>query len=176
MKIKKTPFKNLLLIKSKLFYDNRGYFKELLKETSIKNEFVFTVVSSSKKNIIRGLHYQSKDPQGKFISVVKGKIFDVAVDLRKNSKTFGKHFKTILSDKNETSIYIPQGFAHGFATLDKENIVVYSCSNYRNKKSERGIIWNDKKLNIKWPILKPIISKKDLNNLTFDEMKKINFK
>ena len=133
-------------------------------------------MSSSKKNIIRGLHYQSKDPQGKFISVVKGKIFDVAVDLRKNSKTFGKHFKTILSDKNETSIYIPQGFAHGFATLDKENIVVYSCSNYRNKKSERGIIWNDKKLNIKWPILKPIISKKDLNNLTFDEMKKINFK
>ena len=170
MKIKKTPFKNLLLIKSKLFYDDRGYFKELLKETTLKNKFIFTVVSSSKKNIIRGLHYQSKNAQGKFISVVKGKIFDVAVDLRKNSKTFGKHFKIILSHKNSKSIYIPPGFIHGFLGKDKENIVVYSCTNYRNKNSEIGVLWNDKDLNIDWKIKKPILSEKDSKNIPFNKL------
>jgi|TARA_B100000780_G_C20994861_1_gene397907 dTDP-4-dehydrorhamnose 3,5-epimerase len=170
MKKFKTPFKDLLIVKSKQFYDTRGYFKELFKENLIKKKFVFNVVSTSKKNVIRGLHFQSKNPQGKFISVVKGKIWDVVVDLRKNSKTYGKHFNIILSDKNETSIFIPEGFAHGFASLAKENIVVYSCTNYRNEKSEKGILWNDKQLKIKWPIKRPIISKKDLLNPTFIEL------
>ena len=99
--------------------------------------------------------------------MVKGKIFDVALDLRKNSKTYGKHLTVILSDKNGTSIYIPEGFAHGFAAMDKENIVVYNCTNYRDKDNEKGILWNDSSLKIKWPIKRPIISKKDLLNSFF---------
>ena len=168
MEIFKTPFKDLLIIKSKQFYDNRGYFRELIRETKIKQKFVFNVVSLSKKNVIRGLHYQGLKPQGKLVSVVKGKILDVAVDLRKKSKTYGKHYKVILSDKNQTSVFIPAGFAHGFASLDRENIVVYSCTNYRHQKSENGILWNDKKLKINWSIKNPIISKKDLKNPSFE--------
>ena len=169
MKILKTPIKDLLIVKSEQFYDNRGYFRELLREISVKQKFVFNVVSFSKKNVIRGLHYQTLKPQGKFISVVKGKILDVAIDLRRNSKTYGKHYKIILSDKNQTSMFIPGGFAHGFASLGKENIVIYSCTNYRHKKSENGIRWNDESLKIKWPVKKPIISKKDLLNPSFKD-------
>ena len=169
MKILKTPIKDLLVIKNVKFDDSRGYFRELLLEKKLKKKFKFNVVSMSKKNVIRGLHFQIKKPQGKFISVIKGKIVDVAVDLRKNSKTFGKHFKIILSDKNCTSIYIPEGFAHGFGGLEKENVVVYSCTNYRFKKGERGIKWNDKNLKIKWNISKPIISSKDKQNKSFKD-------
>ena len=110
---------------------------------------------------------QQKKVQGKYISVVKGKIFDVAVDCRKRSKTFGKYYKIILSDKNCTSIYMPPGFAHGLVGLDKENIVVYHCTQYRDKKSETGIKWNDKTINIKWPVKKPKISDKDSKNISF---------
>ncbi len=171
MKIIKTRIKNLLVFKSEKFDDNRGYFREVLLEKNVKRKFKFNVVSMSKKNVIRGLHFQKKKPQAKFISVIKGKIIDVAVDLRKNSKTYGKHFKIILSDKNCTSLYIPEGFAHGFGGLDKENIVVYSCTNYRHKKGERGIRWNDKNLKINWKIKKPIISSKDKKNIPFNEFK-----
>ncbi len=173
MKILKTPIKDLLIIQNKKFDDNRGYFRELLIEKKIKKNFCFNVVSVSKKNVIRGLHFQIKKPQGKFISVIKGKIIDIAVDLRKKSKTFGKHFKIILSDKNCTSIFIPEGFAHGFGGLDKENIIVYSCTNYRYQKGERGLLWNDKDLKINWGIKKPILSTKDKINLTFKEYQNI---
>tara|TARA_Y100000591_G_C21466209_1_gene513419 strand:- start:96 stop:617 length:522 start_codon:yes stop_codon:yes gene_type:complete len=169
MKIIKTPIKDLIIIKNKRFDDTRGYFRELLIEKKINKKFCFNVISASKKNVIRGLHFQVKKPQGKFISVIKGKIIDVALDLRKNSKTFGKHFKTILSDKNCTSVYIPEGFAHGFGGLDKENIIAYSCTNYRFEKSERGLLWNDKDLKINWGIKNPILSAKDKVNLTFKE-------
>ena len=170
MKILKTPIEDLLVIKNVKFNDSRGYFRELLLEKKLKKKFKFNVVSMSKKNVIRGLHIQTKHAQGKFITVIKGKIFDVAVDFRKNSKTFGKHFKIILSDKNCTSIYIPEGFAHGFGGLEKENVVVYSCTNYRFKKGERGIKWNDKNLKIKWNISKPIISSKDKQNKSFKDL------
>ncbi len=173
MKILKTPIKDLLVIKNKRFVDSRGYFRELLIEKILQKKFCFNVVSVSKKNVIRGLHFQIKKPQGKFISVIKGKIIDVAVDLRKKSKTFGKHFKIILSDKNCTSIFIPEGFAHGFGGLDNENIIVYSCTNYRYQKGERGLIWNDKDLKINWGIKKPILSSKDKINLTFKEYQNI---
>ena len=172
MKIIKTKFKGLIIIQNKRFDDNRGFFRELLIEKQIKKKFCFYVVSVSKKNVIRGLHYQTKKPQGKFISVLKGKIIDIAVDLRKNSKTFGKHFKIILSDKNCTSIFIPEGFAHGFGGLENENIIAYSCTNYRYKKGERGLLWNDKDLKINWGIKKPILSSKDKINFTFKEYKK----
>ena len=129
-------------------------------------------MSFSKKNVIRGLHLQTKNSQGKFISVIKGKIFDVVIDLRKKSKTYGKSFSVILSEKNAKSIFIPPGFAHGFCTLSKENYIVYSCTKYRDAKHETGIRFDDKNFKIKWPIKKPIISKKDRNNLSFDEFKK----
>ena len=167
----KKKFKDLFIFKNKSFKDKRGYFKELIKEKQIKKKLLFTVMSYSKKNVIRGLHIQTKRSQGKFISVLKGKIYDVALDLRKNSKTFGKVFTSILSEKNSQSIYIPQGFAHGFCGLDKENYIIYGCTQYRNASSERAIKYNDKKLKIKWPVKKPIVSKKDKNAMSFLEFK-----
>ena len=167
----KTKFKDLFIFKNKSFKDKRGYFKELIKEKQIKKKLLFTVMSYSKKNVIRGLHIQTKRSQGKFISVLKGKVYDAALDLRKNSKTFGKVFTCILSEKNSQSIYIPPGFAHGFCGLDKENYIIYSCTQYREAKSERAIKYNDKKLKIRWPSKKPIVSKKDKNAMTFFEFK-----
>ena len=169
---KKSEFKDLVIINNTSFKDKRGYFKELLREKKLKKRFPFLVMSFSKKNVIRGLHLQRKNSQGKFISVIKGKIFDVVVDLRKNSKTYGKYLSTILSEKNSKSIFIPPGFAHGFCALSKENYVVYSCTKYRDEKSEIGIKFNDKDLRINWPTKKPIISDKDKNNLSLKEFKK----
>ncbi len=170
--IKKTKFKNLIILKNISHYDKRGYFKELLKEKNLKNKFPFTVMSYSKKNVLRGMHIQTKNPQGKFISVLKGKIFDVSVDLRKNSKTFGKSFSCILSEKNSKSIFIPPGFAHGFLTLEKENYIIYNCTKYRDEKNEITIKYDDKNLNIKWPSNKSIISTKDKNAINFIDFKK----
>jgi dTDP-4-dehydrorhamnose 3,5-epimerase len=167
MKIFKNKFKDLIIFKSKKFNDERGYFRELYLEKYIKKKIIFSVVSKSKKNVLRGMHMQTKNMQGKYLSVVKGKILDVVIDCRKKSKTFGKHFKIILSDKNSTSIYIPPGFAHGFLSIDDENIVVYSCTNYRNANSEISISWNDSYLKINWPIKNPIISKKDSESSSF---------
>ena len=165
----KTSIKDLLIVQNKKFADSRGHFKELVRENEIKKKFPFIVMSYSKKNVVRGLHLQLRKQQGKYLSVIKGKIFDVAIDLRKNSSTFGKIFTTILSEKNSKSIYIPPGFAHGFCGLNKENYVIYSCTNYRDAKSEIGIKYNDKKLNIKWPIKNLIISTKDKKNISFNE-------
>ncbi|MDB3894723.1 dTDP-4-dehydrorhamnose 3,5-epimerase [Candidatus Pelagibacter sp.] len=169
MKIIQTNFKDLIIIKNDTYKDKRGYFKELLKESLVKRKFPFQVMSFSKKNVIRGLHMQQEKTQGKFISVIKGKIYDVVVDLRKKSKTFGKKYSIILSDQNSKSLYIPEGFAHGFCALEKENYVVYNCTNYRNKNSEIGIKYNDKKLKIRWPTKSPILSKKDCKNLSLNK-------
>ena len=168
MKIKKTKFKNLVILKGVKHKDNRGYLRELVLEKLIKENFKFQILSVSKKNVLRGLHFQVKKPQGKLISVLKGEIFDVTVDLRKNSKTFGKYFSIRLSEKNCTSIFVPPGFAHGFLTLKKENIICYSCTEYRSPKNERSLKYNDPKLKIKWPIKKPIVSSKDFNASSFD--------
>ena len=165
MNIKKTKFKNLLITNSIVHKDRRGTFREVFKNNLFKKiKFVFNCTSSSKKNVFRGLHLQTKYPQGKYVTVLKGEIYDVALDLRKKSKTFGKVFAINLSDKNGNSIYIPEGFAHGFIGLKKENIISYNCTQYRSKNNEIGILWNDKDVNIKWPIKKPILSRKDLNN------------
>jgi len=161
MKILKTKFKDLLIIKKESFEDSRGYFRELYLEKIIKKKFVFDVMSKSKKNVLRGLHLQKNNQQGKYLTVIHGKIFDVALDLRKKSKTFGKYFSIVLSGKKNTSIYIPEGFAHGFCALENNTIMHYKCTNYRDKNSETGIIWNDPKIKINWPIKKPIISEKD---------------
>ena len=166
----KNKISGIKIFKSDIYKDNRGFFKEVYKKNIIKNnELIFHCTSSSKKNVLRGLHIQIKNSQAKFLTVLKGKIFDVLLDLRKNSKTFGKYFSITLSHKSYSSIYIPKGFAHGFCGLDKENIVYYGCSNYREKHYEVGILWNDQDLKIKWPIKKPILSKKDLQNITFKD-------
>tara|TARA_B100001029_G_scaffold134531_1_gene113427 strand:+ start:152 stop:664 length:513 start_codon:yes stop_codon:yes gene_type:complete len=170
MKIIKTKLKDLFILKGKIFYDQRGFLREAYKKKIIKKNLVFAIISKSKKNVLRGLHMQKKNPQDKYILVLKGKILDVVVDARKNSKTYGKHYKIVLSDKNGKSFFIPKGFLHGFLGLEKENIVLYGCTNYRNKKSEITVNWNDEKLKIKWPLKKPILSKKDKKGIKFSEL------
>ena len=173
MKIIKTKFKDLIIYKKESYRDKRGYFRELFLDKKVKEKFPFDVMSLSKKNVLRGLHMQLKHTQAKYVTVLKGKIFDVCVDLRKNSKTFGKYFSIYLSEKDNNSLLIPKGFAHGFCALTKDVILHYKCSNYRNKVSEIGILWNDSDLKIKWPISKPIISNKDKNNISFKDFKKL---
>ena len=174
MKILPTGFEGLKIIQSEVYKDYRGFFKEDYKKTFFKNKnFIFGCTSSSKKNVLRGMHLQTKFAQEKYVSVLKGSILDVVVDLRKKSKTFGKYFNITLSDKNAKSLFIPAGFAHGFLGLRKENIIYYHCTNYRSAKHEVGILWDDKDLNIKWPIKKPIVSKKDKKNFSFKEFKNI---
>ncbi|MDA9171988.1 dTDP-4-dehydrorhamnose 3,5-epimerase [Candidatus Pelagibacter sp.] len=169
MKLFKTKFKDLKIIKSPIFSDNRGYFKELVIEKNIDERFPFKVMSFSKKNVLRGMHLQLKYPQGKYISVIKGSILDVVIDLRKKSKTFLKIFSIILSEKNAKSIFIPEGFAHGFYTLSKENYIVYSCTKYRSKNHEITIKWDDPKIKNIWPIKKPILSSKDKRGIFLKE-------
>ena len=173
MKLKKTKFKGLLVYDKKSFSDNRGYFRELFLEKQFRTKFPFDAMSYSKKNVLRGLHLQRKNPQAKLITVLSGKVYDVCVDCRKKSKTFGKYFSIILSEKNNKSLLIPAGFAHGFCTLTDNVILLYKSSKYRHSKSETGIKWNDKDLKIKWPLKKFIISKKDKENISFKDFKKL---
>ena len=175
MKIVKTKFKDLLIYKKDTYKDKRGYFRELFLQKHFNKKFPFDVMSYSKKNVLRGLHLQLKNPQAKLITVLKGKIFDVCLDCRRNSKTFGNYFSIILSDKENKSLLIPKGFAHGFCALSDNVVLHYKCSAYRNKNSECGILWNDKKIKINWPIKKPVISEKDKKNFLFDEFVKIKF-
>ena len=134
------------IIKTIIYKDKRGFLKETFNNRLFKNKtFPFDIMSYSKKNVLRGLHLQLKKPQSKIITVTHGKIFDVAIDLRKNSKTFGKYVSIVISDTDNFSFFIPEGFAHGFLCLSKKCTVNYKCSNYRNAKSERTLSWNDKK-------------------------------
>jgi len=173
MQVVKTKLKDLLILKTQIFKDKRGFFKEINKKKILKKNLIFDCLSRSKKNTLRGLHFQMKNPQGKFITVVEGEILDVAVDLRKNSKTFGKHFSIRMKYDSDFSIYIPENFAHGFVCLSKTCTLYYRCTNYRHKSSETTLKWNDLNLNIDWKIKKPILSKKDKNGKTFDEIKNI---
>ena len=173
MKLIETKINGLKLIRSTVYKDNRGFLRETFRKNIVMNEnFPFDIMSFSKKNVLRGIHLQLKKPQAKFITVLKGKIFDVCLDCRRKSKTFGKYFSLTLSDKENKSLFIPQGFAHGFCTLSHDVVLHYKCSNYRHKISETGILWNDKDIGIKWPIKKPIISSKDKNNLSFKDFLK----
>ena len=161
MKLIKTKIKDLLIIKTNIYKDHRGFFKEVEKFEILKKKFIFDCLSFSKKNTLRGLHLQTKKPQAKIITVAQGKILDVVVDLRRKSKTYGKHFSLKISHDSNYSLFIPEGFAHGFMCLSKTCLVYYKCTNYRDKKSEITLKWDDKDLKIKWPIKKPILSKKD---------------
>jgi len=164
MKLIDTKINDLKIIKSEVFNDKRGFLKETYRKNILKNQdFPFDIMSFSKRNVLRGLHIQTKKPQAKIITVTHGKIFDVAVDLRKSSKTFGEYFGLIISSKSDYSFFIPAGFAHGFLCLSKECTVNYKCSQYRDAGSEKTLCWNDSSVNIKWPIKKPLLSNKDKN-------------
>ena len=164
MKLLKTKIDGPKKLETTLYKDSRGYFKEVYQKKIVKNlDFPFDIMSYSKKNVLRGLHIQTKNPQAKIITVTHGKILDVAVDLRSKSKTFGKYVAIKISDKNDFSFYIPKGFAHGFLCLSKECTVNYKCSDYREQYSEKTLAWNDKTVKIKWPIKNPILSDKDKN-------------
>ena len=176
MKIIKTNFKNLLIVKQKNNMDKRGslretYNKKLLKKTN----FVFEYCTISKKNSLRGFHFQYKHQQAKYVSVLNGKILDCVIDLRKKSKTFGKVFKIVLSEKNCLSLYIPEGFAHAYFSYDKLNVVYYKLNNFYKPQFESGINLMDKRLKINWPSKKCEISNKDKNLLTFEDFCK-NYK
>lgn len=162
MEIIKTKIKDLVIVKSTIYKDKRGFLKETFRNKLFKNKsFPFDIMSYSKKGVLRGLHIQLKNSQAKYLTVTHGKIFDVAVDLRKGSKTFGQYESVILSDKGDTSFYIPEGFAHGFMCLSDTCTVNYKCSNYRHAKSEKTLAYNDQMVGIKWPNIKPILSDKD---------------
>ena len=173
MKIIKTKIKDLLIVKSKIYRDKRGFFKEVVKKKILNENFKFDCLSFSKKKTLRGLHIQLKNSQAKLVTVPHGKIFDVVVDLRVKSKTFGKVFAIIMSDQSDFSLFIPKGFAHGFQCLSKNCIVYYKNSAYQDEKNAKNLNWKDKDLNIKWPYKKPILSLKDKFGLSFKEIKKL---
>ena len=169
MKIIKTKFKDLLVIKQKNNFDKRGSLRETFNSKILKKNFIFEYCTTSKKNALRGFHFQYKFQQAKYVNVLKGKILDCVIDLRKNSKTFGKAFKIILSDKNCLSLFIPEGFAHAYYSYEKINIVYYKLTNFYKPKFESGINLLDSTLNIKWPKKKFSISKKDKLHISFRE-------
>ena len=172
MIIKKTKFKDLLIIKQKNNKDSRGILRETFNNKILKKKFIFEYCTTSRKNVFRGFHFQKKNKQAKYVNVVKGKILDLAIDLRRKSKTFGKVFSIILSKNNALGLYIPAGFAHAYFSYENENIIYYKLDNYYNPKFEFGIDFNDPTLNIKLSKVKIKISKKDRNLLSLDEFKK----
>ncbi|MGE5806074.1 MAG: dTDP-4-dehydrorhamnose 3,5-epimerase [Ignavibacteria bacterium] len=176
MEIIKTDLNGVLLIKPKVFSDDRGYFLEsyradIFNINEIKINLVQDNISKSRKGTIRGLHYQvGEKAQSKLCQVIYGRVLDVAVDIRFNSPTFGKHFAYELSDQNHFQIWIPAGFAHGFSVLSEEAIFYYKCSNYYSKEHERSIRFNDPDLGIDWKVENPLISEKDLQSKFFKEI------
>lgn len=181
--IEKTPIEGLIIIKTKVFGDERGFFMETYNQKSfdelgIKMNFVQDNHSKSKKGVLRGLHFQTKNIQGKLIRVLKGRVFDVAVDLRKNSKTFGQWYGVELSAENKLMFYIPEGFAHGFLSLEDDTEFLYKCTNFYSPEYDSGIFWKDSNLDIDWKLetygLKEedlIISEKDQAQQKFNKNK-----
>ena len=168
MNIISTDFEGLLIVEPKIFTDNRGFFTETYhkaryKESGIPQIFIQDNLSSSVQNTLRGLHYQIKKPQAKIVQVIAGAIFDVAVDIRGGSPTFGKWAGVHLSEQNMRQLFIPEGFAHGFCVLSETALVTYKCSDFYHPEDEGGIIWSDPDIGIDWPVENPIISEKDMH-------------
>ena len=180
MKVEAQNLRGVLLISPKVYEDKRGFFLETIRDSFLKEYGIPQLIqhnqSRSSYGILRGLHFQKNFPQGKLIRVTNGSIYDVAVDIRVGSKTFGQWFGTYLDDKKHQQLWIPPNFAHGFLVLSSFADVSYSCSNYYDPSSERGILWNDKELNIKWPKLlknaKPELSHKDSQNIPLKDFNK----
>ena len=174
MQVSKTPIDGLLIVEPKIFEDPRGAFYEVYSESRYNDHgippFIQDNHSISKKGVLRGLHYQVNPGQGKLVRVTRGEIFDVAVDIRKQSPTYGKWWGLSLSEVNHLQLYIPTGFAHGFCVLSESAEVLYKCSDYYSPKNERGVLWNDADLAIDWPIKDPILSEKDAVYPLFSEL------
>ena len=174
----KTHIKDLVIVEPKVFGDNRGYFMETynykeFSDNGLDMEFVQDNQSKSKKGVLRGLHFQKKNPQGKLVRVIKGEVYDVAVDLRKNSDTYGKSYGILLSDENKKQFYVPEGFAHGFLVLSDEAEFVYKCTRLYDPTDEGGIMWNDPDVNIEWPIsenMEILLSEKDKKNILLKDL------
>ncbi len=173
MRVFKTKFKGLLIVQQKNNIDTRGFLRETFNNKILKKKFIFEYCTTSKKNVLRGFHFQTKFKQSKYVNVLKGKILDVVIDLRKKSKTYGKTFKIILSKKNALGLFIPSGFGHAYYSYEKENIIYYKLDNYYAPKYESGIIYDDKYLKIKWPRKKILVSSKDKKLLSFKKFDKI---
>ena len=175
MEVIKTPIEGLLVIKPRVFEDDRGYFFESWSNESFKNigldlDFVQDNQSLSQKGVLRGLHFQNPPfAQGKLVRVIKGAVVDVAVDIRKNSPTYGQHFAVELSEENKIVFWIPSGFAHGFVSLKDDTIFTYKCTGVYNKESEGALIWNDEDLNIDWRLVNPLVSDKDIQAGNFND-------
>ena len=177
MKIIPTKIPDVLLLEPRVFGDERGFFMEtyrqsLFAEMGINEPFVQDNHSASEQGVLRGLHYQINQPQGKLVRVIRGEVYDVAVDLRKSSPTFGQHVGVILSEHNKRLFWVPPGFAHGFYVISDRADFVYKCTQYYAPEHERAIIWNDKKINIDWPLVNgtdPTVSEKDLQAPAFAE-------
>ena len=162
MRIINTGFKDLRIIAHKSHSDSRGSLRETYNKKIINwDKFIFEYTTISKENVLRGFHFQYKHQQSKLVTVIKGKILDWVIDLRKNSRMFGKTFSIILSENNCKSLYVPRGFAHAYFSIQKMNVIYYKLSNYYDPKFEDGIYFNDKDINAKWPKTKLIVSKKD---------------
>lgn len=182
-KFKKIPtlIPDLYIIEPTVFGDNRGFFMETyskkeFQEIGFDIDFVQDNHSRSKKGTLRGLHFQKEFPQAKLVRVIKGEVFDVAVDIRKNSVTFGKWFGVVLSEENKRQFLIPEGFAHGFLALTEIVEFTYKCSDYYHPEDEGGVIWNDSVIGVKWPleeygIKEPLLSEKDKKWPTLKELK-----
>lgn len=174
---KETSIIGLYVIEQKIFDDSRGYFMETYNENAFKEaglnlKFVQDNQSKSKKGVLRGLHFQKRHPQGKLVRVIKGEVFDVAVDLRKSSATFKKWYGCILDEKNSRQLYIPEGLAHGFLVLSEEAEFVYKCTDFYHAEDEGGYLWNDPSLAIEWPLDRVeelLLSEKDKNYPLFEE-------
>ncbi len=174
MKIQNTPIEGLLIVHPTVYRDERGYFfesfnkKQFENSTGYKKEFVQDNQSLSQKNILRGMHFQNPPySQAKLVRVIQGSVLDMVVDLRKNSSTYGQHFSLELTEKNLLSLFIPEGFAHGFLTLEDDTIFLYKCTEFYNKESEVTLMWNDKGLAMDWKLENPIISEKDKTGIPF---------
>lgn len=167
MEVIETKLEGCVIIKPNIFGDNRGFFyesyhqKRYLELAGIKKKFVQDNRSRSSKNVLRGLHFQINKPQGKLVTVTSGEVYDVAVDLRVGSPTFGKYESVLLSEENQLQFYVPPGFAHGFVVLSEIADFQYKCTDYYDPCDEGGIIWNDLDIGINWPVLEPNLSHKD---------------
>jgi dTDP-4-dehydrorhamnose 3,5-epimerase len=178
-KIIETPIKDLLIIETKIFKDDRGFFIESynlrdFEEIGLDLKFVQDNISKSKKGVLRGLHFQLKHPQRKLVRVISGRVYDVAVDLRVNSPTFGRWFGIELTREDGLAFYIPGGFAHGFLTLEDNTYFFYKCTEFYYPDDDLGVIWNDPEINVSWPlegIRELIISDKDKRLPSFREVK-----
>jgi dTDP-4-dehydrorhamnose 3,5-epimerase len=168
MDIEETNISGVFLLKPEVYRDKRGFFLETYSEKiysdlGISNKFVQDNFSHSKKNVLRGLHYQIKQQQGKLVRVTQGRVFDVAVDIRKNSPSFGKYYSAILDNKNCYQLFMPPGIAHGFCVLSDFVDFEYKCTDYYSPQNEQGVHWNDPDISIDWPIENPILSIQDEN-------------